>query len=119
MLPLPSTATPYGPLNVADAPGPSTEPATLGRPAILLTWPAAPANVETTPAEVILRMVEFVASTTKTLPLLSTATPVGKLNRAAVPVPSVEPNTPDVPAKVETTPAGVTFLIVLLPASAT
>ena len=53
------------------------------------------------------------------MPLLSTAIPVGPPKEAAVPVPSAEPETPTVPAKVVTTPAGVIFLMRLLAKSAT
>jgi hypothetical protein len=46
--------------------------------------------------------------------------PQGLLNLAAVPVPSVEPDEPAVPAKVVTAPEEIMILrIVLLPESAT
>src|SRR5688572_6192793 len=47
--PFESTATPDGPLNRADAPVPSAVPGP----------PAEPASVDTTPAEVILRILQF------------------------------------------------------------
>jgi hypothetical protein len=50
-----------------------------------------PAKVVTTPAGVTLRILWLLASATKTLPLASTATPVGPLNHAAVPVALVVP----------------------------
>ena len=53
------------------------------------------------------------------LPTLSTASPVGRLKLAAVPVPSALPNTFAVPASVVTAPAAVILRIVLLPVSAT
>ena len=40
------------------------------------------------------------------------AKPVGELNRAALPVPSADPDTPGEPARVVTTPPLETFLIV-------
>src|SRR5580693_603155 len=52
-------------------------------------------------------------------PPLATATPVGRLKRAAAPVSSVEPELPAVPATVVTTPAGVIILITSLFLSAT
>lgn len=50
---------------------------------------------------------------------LSTATPEGKLKRAAVPVPSALPATPAAPANVVTTPEAVTLRMVWLNASVT
>ena len=47
------------------------------------------------------------------------AMPSGLLKRAVVPVASVEPAAPAVPARVVTTPAGVILRIVSLFASAT
>ena len=60
-------ATPRGWLKRAALPVPSTLPAE----------PARPASVVTTPAGVILRIVWFSESATKTLPAASTATPCG------------------------------------------
>ena len=56
------------------------------------------------------------------LPALSTATPFGLLNRAALPVPSELPQKPAAPPRVVTTqfvPTGVSLRIVLLYVSAT
>ena len=50
---------------------------------------------------------------------LSTATPAGLLNRAAVPMPSALPFCPALPARVVTDPAGLTLRIVELFESAT
>ena len=124
-----SAVTPYGELKVAAVPVESKEPAT-----------PEPANVVTTPADVILRILLLLLSATNKFPELSAITPLGKLKVAAVPVASVEPATPD-PAKVDTVTvvlvgseqpksAGVVvvdwldatdaiFLILLFPASAT
>src|ERR1019366_3318022 len=96
-LPALSTATPQGYLNRAALPVPSALPEV----------PARPASVVTTPAGVTFRIVQLTSSATNMLPAPSTATPVGKLSRAAL------------PASVVTTPAGVTFRIVQLTASAT
>src|SRR6476660_3485289 len=81
--------------------------------------PAVPARVVTTPAGVILRMVQLARSATYPMPVASTATPVGRLKRAAAPVPSVLPVLPAVPARVVTTPAGVILRMVALVWSAT
>src|SRR6267142_991245 len=108
-LPTASVATPNGRLKLAAAPTPSVLP-----PA-----PADPANVLTTPAGVILRMVLLYVSDTYTLPALSVATPDGNLKLAAVPVPSALPATPADPASVLTAPAGVITRIVWLYVSAT
>ena len=98
-LPLPSTAMPDGPLKSALAPVPSVLPARDG----------VPASVVTTPAGVISRMVLPFSSQTKRLPFASIVIPSGTLNRAAVPVPSVLPELPPLPAMVVTTPPGVIF----------
>jgi len=58
-----------------------------------------PANLVTTPAGVTLRMKQFCWSATNTFPAPSTATLVGALNRAALPVPSSSP-AGDTPAMV-------------------
>ncbi len=55
-----------------------------------------------------LRMRLFKKSATMTLPLLSTATPVGRLNEAPVPTPLANAADP-LPASVVTTPPGVTL----------
>ena len=81
--------------------------------------PGLPATVVTTPPAVILRIVWLPASQTKTLPEASTASPAGALKRAALPVASVAPVIPALPARVVTTPAGVILRIVWLPVSAT
>src|SRR5437016_963276 len=67
--------------NRAALPVPSVTPAT----------PASPANVLTTPAGVIFRIVKLLLSATKKFPALSIATSVGPLNSAALPVPSTLP----------------------------
>ena len=65
--------------------------------------PTAPPIVVTTPVGVILRTVWEAVSHTYTSPLLGfTHKPKGPLNDAFVPVPSWEPATPTVPAKVVT-----------------
>ena len=104
-LPLESTAMLRGLLNIAAVPVPSAKPLTL------------PAKVVTTPSGVIFLMRWFAVSATNTLPLESTPTPRGKKNVAAIPVPSAEPI--ELPARVVTTPSGVTFLMRLFPLSAT
>src|SRR6266581_4476337 len=101
-------ARPPGLLNVAAAPVPSAPPLV----------PAVPASVVTTPvAMTIRRMVWLVLSATyRLVPLLSMARPVGRLNRAAVPVPSKLPAVPAVlPARVVTTPVAMTIRRMLLP----
>ena len=69
-------------------------------PSVLPLEPAVPAKVVTTPALVTFRIVWLSVSATKTLPAVSTATPLGVSNLAAEPVPSVEPEEPAVPANV-------------------
>ena len=69
-----------------------------------------PANVVTTPAGVILRTSKLAHSVTYKLPAASIAMPSGQLNRASNGfVEFVLPETPEAPAKVVTTPAGVIF----------
>jgi hypothetical protein len=63
-LPLLSTATPEGELNVAPAPVPSAN-----------VFDPLPASVVTRPPRVTLRMRLLRSSATMTLPLLSTVTP--------------------------------------------
>src|SRR5207249_451929 len=77
------------------------------------------AKVVTTPAGVIVRIALFPLSPTRMLPAASTARPLGPLNRAALPVPSVLPKVPAKPASVVTTLAGVILRIELLKKSAT
>ena len=65
-------------------------------------------------------MVWLLVSATKRLPLPSTATPQGYLNRAATPVPSAEPPNPAIPARVVTALVATTILrMVWLQVSAT
>jgi len=68
-----------------------------------------PANVVTTPDDVTFRIRLLLWSVTKTIPLVSTVTPIGQLNLAFVPVPSANPAVP--PAKVVTIPVDVIFRI--------
>ena len=77
-----------------------------------------PANVVTTPPAAILRMRLFPESPMKTFPAVSTATPRGALKEAPVPVPSANAADP-LPARVLTTPPGVTLRMRLLAESAT
>ncbi|MBK9966355.1 MAG: hypothetical protein IPP07_16250 [Holophagales bacterium] len=107
--PAPSTATPVGDENLAWLPAPSSDP----------LRPGFPARVVTTPSGVIRRSVWPWMSVTKTLPPASTATPSGPVNRAALPMPSSPPEAPARPARVETSPAGVTLRTVQFRASAT
>ena len=86
-----SSATPVGKLKEAAVPVPSAEPEL-----------PLPAKVVTTPAGVIFLMRLLSPSATYTLSLLSTATPKGLLKEADVPVASVAPLTPSIPAKVLT-----------------
>ena len=62
-----------------------------------------PANVVTTPPGAIFRIVLFAESATYMFPELSTAMPWGLKNRAAVPVPLVEPVRDGAPATVPIT----------------
>ena len=90
---------PTGWLKRAAAPVPSAEP----------DVPAVPANVVTAPPTITtLRMVWLPESATyKFVPSLTM--PVGVLNLADVPVASVVPEVPAVPAKVVATPPVVTL----------
>src|ERR1035438_8217569 len=83
-------------------------------PSTLPVTPALPANVVTTPLLVAFRIVEFWESATYMLPVLSTATPDGPQNRAALFVPSALPYCGTLPASVVTTPALVTVRMVSL-----
>ena len=80
---------------------------------------AWPARVETTPSGEIRRIVALLESATSTLPELSTATACGPLNRAVAASPSALPQEPARPARVVTTPAGVTLRIAQFTWSAT
>src|SRR5262249_45434584 len=80
---------------------------------------ASPANVVTTPPGVIFRIVLCSESETWILSALSTATPIGRVNRAVLPTPSLVPFRPAFPANVVTTPSVVTFRMVLYQKSAT
>src|SRR6266496_2810139 len=80
LVPLLSTARPWGWLNRAAAPVPSTLP----------DVPPWPARVLTTPAGVILRMVWFLVPAVYRLPALSRTTPNWGGNPAAAAVPSTE-----------------------------
>jgi hypothetical protein len=77
-LPAPSNAMPYGLFSVAAEGGPPS-PLTPGVP--------GPATVWMTPSVVTSRMQLLAESAMKTLPLLSTATPWGAFNSAAVAAP--------------------------------
>ena len=68
--------------------------------------PATPASVVTTPAGVTFRIVLLQVSATYTLPALSTATPSGWQNRAALPVPSALPEASRQPGQRRHHPAG-------------
>src|SRR5262249_6980370 len=83
-----STATPSGRLTLAALPVPLMAPAT----------PARPANVLTTPAGLILRIVLLPSSATYRLLDPSSATLLGTLNRATPPGPSLVPAPPTAPA---------------------
>ena len=101
-VPPPSTVIRAGDRNEAAVPTPSR----------LTQRPAIPAQVLTTPAGVILRIVQLPPSTTYSSPPLPTATPRGARNRAAPRTPSSLPNIPARPASVLTTPSGVVVRMV-------
>ncbi len=105
-VPLASSAIPRGALNEAAAPVPSVLPRL-----------PEPANVVTTPCELIRRMQWLSVSATNTLPTLSTTSPAGDEKAAAVPVALVKPAVP-FPANVVTTPAVLTVQMRWLPVSA-
>ena len=88
-MPALSTATPYG----------LVEPRVAARAIGAAGAARQPASVVTTPAGVILRIVLLPVSATYTLPALSTATPSGWANRAALPVPSALPELPGQPCQ--------------------
>ena len=77
-----------------------------------------PARVLTMPSGVIFLMRWELVSATNTFPPASTATPLGLLKEAAVPLPSANVAFP-LPANVLTKPSDVIFLMRLLPWSAT
>ena len=112
-LPAVSTATAVGLSNVALVPRPSALPA--------LVPPLPPASVVTVPPGVIFRTRLFPESTTYTSPAESTATAVGLLNVALVPMPFALPASvlPPPPASVVTVPLGAIMRITLLAESAT
>ena len=90
-----SIAIPLGALNFAEVPVPSVFPATPD-PAIVVTFPVG----------VIFLMIWLPVSATYKLLLESIAIPVGLLNLAQVPKPSVFPVQLKQPANTETNPAG-------------
>ena len=94
-----SIASPAGEENLA---GLSVPPAT----------PNVPANTDTTPAAVIFLMVWLPVSATYKLPSESKAVPLGELNVAAVP--SMPPDTMEVPASRDTYPPLVSVDIILV-----
>ena len=98
---------PMGCINVAELPTPSAWPAAV--PPELLP----PASVETARVAItIVRMRLLTLSTTKRLPRLSTATPVGEEKSAMLPMPSARPlAVPELPppASVDTAPAAMTM----------
>jgi hypothetical protein len=82
-----------------------------------VTPPAVPARLLTVPPGVIFLMAA--PSATLTFPLGSTATSRGARKRAAAPVPSVLPDCPAAPAKLETVPSAAILRTMKLPVSAT
>ena len=102
-MPLESKASDAGLLKVAAVPVPFVLP--------LVPVPAVvePANVVTTPEDVIFLILLFPVSATYKLPLESTVMPHIEEKAAAVPVPSVFPAVD--PANVELAPEDVIFLI--------
>ena len=88
-------------------------------PSALPELPALPARVVTTPAGVTFRIVWLSVSATYTLPALSTATPLGIAEPRGAARAIGTAGVPGLPARVVTTPAGVTFRIVWLSVSAT
>src|SRR5437588_2663178 len=119
MFPALSVANPKGPAKRAALPTPLT--LQQRPPARVLGFEGNPANVVTTPAGVIFRIVALTQSATYTFPPRSVPIPAGLLNRAAEPVPSALPvlKKPGVPARVVTAPDGVILRIVLLNISLT
>src|SRR6185312_3448216 len=97
-------------LNRAFEPIPSELPMIPGDPAIVLTTQFVPTGAT-------LRMVEFWKSATTRLPALSSATPQGWLNEAALLVPSAAPMFVGEPANVVTIPFRLTFRTVLFHSS--
>ena len=101
-LPAPSTSSPLGPLRLDVKAGPLT-----------VLWLLLPATVVTTPAGVTFLIRLLPKSAINKLPAASKARPAGELNEALVPVPSAKPCVKLVPAKVVTTPACVTFRMII------
>src|SRR4051794_9061913 len=102
-----STSRPSGSLKLADVPVAFVEPAL-----------PEPANVETLPPDVILRILLLPASATYRFPDESNTSPCGWLNWAPVPKPFVEPAVV-CPANVVTEPPGEILRIMLLLVSPT
>jgi hypothetical protein len=101
---VPSFVIPRGRSNKAAVPVPSVVPAV----------PAVPARVVTTPVEItILRIVLVKKSVTYRF-VPSFVIPNGILNKALVPVASVVPEVPAVPARVVTTPVTLSSVEVVV-----
>jgi hypothetical protein len=100
---------------VADALG--VQPAPAKMPTTSTVEPSSPGFWEEQ-AGLIFRMRWLYESATYTVPLESTATPSGESKEALVPKPSANAADP-LPAKVVTTPPGVTLRTLWLPWSAT
>ena len=105
--PAESIVIPIGLLKLAAVPVSSAEPSE-----------PLPANVLTTPKDVILRILLLPESAIYRFPNESIAIPDGPLKLAYVPVPSVYSHEP-LPANMLTLPSGVILRIILLPVSAT
>src|SRR5579862_7759079 len=107
-----SSATPMGLLNCALVPVPSVLPQLV-----------LPASVATAPLAVVMRRSsQFRESAMYSAPLVASMAnpPMAELSCAALPVPSVEPHDPAVPATVLTAPLATTTLrTVQLPRSPT
>lgn len=76
----------------------------------------APASVVTTRDETTIRrkMRLELSATIATAPAESTAIPEGRVNDAAVPIPSARPETPDEPASVDTVRDDMTSILIML-----
>src|SRR5262249_40318428 len=89
----------------------ATEPRLLNRAIILFpsakpSFPGEPQRVDTFPSAIlILRMVRFPESATKRVPSFEDAIPVGFLNLAKEPFPSLDPASPAEPQRVDTVPS--------------
>ncbi len=109
-VPSTSTAIPQGVSNRASAPFAASANPGSSPPAIVLTSPSS--SIE--------RIRSLYVSATKIVPSRPTATPIGPLNRASAPLPSLKPARPSVPAITVTLPVcGTIRLIVCEPVSAT